>query len=260
MAREFGPRKNYTFLRINQDGDLYESAKELKEGFKEITGTNGKVFYQKTYKSTDYGKVNFLSIEEKDFPTGKVKYVEMSILSEDGESVDVVQLPLVNTKGGMTDEVKKLTAVLPTIDFARTIIVSSNNQKNDRGYIDKLLYFRYKAEEGDEKDIPLKFSLKFGESGNIPMFEIEEDALATGGKSYNYKAQDKFLSQVLLEEIKRFAAFKAGDVYPSRYFKVWGEDVTETTAPIPAKAAEVKSPVEDTNPFSAIDEDDENPF
>lgn len=263
MAREFGPRKNYTFLRINKDGELCETLKEEKEGAQKIVLESGQVIYQKSYRSTDYGTVTFLSIEEKDFPKGKVKYVQMSILSEDESSVDVIQLPLLNSKGGLADEVKKLIAVLPTLDYSRTLVVSSNTQKNDRGYVDKLLYFRYKADEGDKKDTPIKFSLKFGPEGNVPMFEVEENPLEPGKKVFNYKAQDAFLSKVLLAELKRFTEYKSGNVYISEYFSVREDEESVAPAvekPKAPKATKEVAPVVDENPFSAVEEDDDSPF
>lgn len=267
MAKEFGPGKNYTFLRLNSKGELYTGSPEAKEGYNPVELRDGKVTYQKAFKSTDYGKVTYLGIEEKEFSSGKVKYLQMSIVSEDETCVDVIQLPLKNAKGGMTDEVKKLIATLPSLDYSQTLIVSSNREKNTRGYVDKLLYFRYKV-EGDEKDEPIKFSLKFGESGNVPMFTVEEDPITPGAKTYDYKAQDRFLSQVLKYELDRFEAFKKGDVYESEYFKVWtpvdaatatakSEVKPAATTPAPVKAA----PVKESNPFEGtVDEEDDSPF
>lgn len=272
MAKEFGPGRNYTFLRLNSKGELYTGSSEAKEGYNPVELKDGKITYQKAFKSTDYGKVTYLGIEEKEFSSGKVKYVQMSILSEDETCVDVIQLPLKNAKGGMTDEVKKLIATLPSLDYSQTLIVSSNREKNPRGYVDKLLYFRYKV-EGDEKDEPIKFSLKFGESGNVPMFTVDEDPITPGAKTYDYKAQDRFLSQVLKYELDRFEAFKKGDVYESEYFKVWApveatsgtpkaEAPTEKAKPAAAKPEPVKAePIKEANPFEGgVDEEDESPF
>lgn len=268
MAREFKPSKNYTFLRINSLGELYETSKEPKEGFTKQEGKEGNVYYTKSYQSTDYGRITYLGIEEKTFPTGKVKYLQLSILSEDEQSVDVIQLPLIKQSGGLSDEVKKAIAILPSLDYSKTFVISSNRDKNERGYIDRLLYFRAKAEEGEEKDTPIKFSLKFGEKGNVPMFTVEEDPLATSGKTYSYKEQDNFLKTVLLYELKRFTDFKAGDIYESEYFKVWETEETPSETPAPAKKAAIakakaEAPVEvavEENVFDNVEEDDDSPF
>lgn len=267
MAKEFGTGKNFTFLRLNSKGELYQSSKEPKEGFTEITLDDGQKTYQKSYKSTDYGKVIFLGINEKNFPKGKVQYVEMSIQSdEDAKSVDVIQLPLRNQKGGLNDEVKKLIAILPSLDYSKSIIVSSNREKNPRGYVDKVLYFRYQSENTEEKDAPIKFSLKFGEKGNVPMFIVEEDPINPSQKSLNYKAQDTFLSKVLMYELKRFEDFKAGNVYTSEYYKEWATEETTTDAkPVETKStpAATTTPTGE-NPFAtaatSVPEDDESPF
>lgn len=263
MAKEFGTSRNFTFLRLNSKGELYESSKEKKDGFVEIALDDDKVTYQKAYRSTDYGRVIFLGINEKNFPKGKVSYLEMSIQSDESENaVDVLQLQLLNTKGGLTDEVKKLVAVLPSLDYSRSVIVSSNREQNDRGYVDKVLYFRYKAEEGQEKDTPIKFSLKFGEKGNVPMFIVKENAIDPSKKTLNYEDQDAFLSKVLRYELKRYEDFKAGNSYPSEFYKEWeavvADSKTEST-PTPTKTETKK--VEE-NPFAAkvVDTNDDLPF
>jgi len=271
MAKEFGTSKNFTFLRLNSKGELYQSSKEPKEGFVEITLDDNKKTYQKSYKSTDYGKVIFLGINEKNFPKGKVQYVEMSIQSDDdAKAVDVLQLPLRNTKGGLNDEVKKLVAILPSLDFSKSIIVSSNREKNSRGYVDKVLYFRYKSENTEEKDAPIKFSLKFGEKGNVPMFIVEEDPINPSQKSLNYKAQDAFLGKVLMAELKRFEDFKDGNIYPSEYFREWvTEEVStdvksEGVSTTPQSTPTVTSTPTGENPFATasteVAEDDDSPF
>jgi hypothetical protein len=265
MAKEFGTGKEFTFLRLNSKGELYIGSKDPKEGYVEVPLNDGKVTYQKAFRSTDYGKVIFLGINEKNFDSGKVKYVEISIQSDDRENaVDVVQLPLRNSKNGLTDEVKKLIAILPSLDYSKPIIISSNREKNQRGYVDKVLYFRYKAEEGQEKDTPIKFSLKFGEKGNVPMFLLEEDPIEAGKKTLNYKDQDAFLSKVLLYELKRYADFKEGNVYTSDFYKEWeteGEAATAQTTPqTTTPVVETKKPEE--NPFAAnaLEEDNDSPF
>lgn len=270
MAKEFGTGRNFTFLRINSKGELYESSKEPKEGFNEIildAGTaNERKTYQKPYKSTDYGKVSYLAITEKTFPKGKVSYVELSVQSdEDPSGVDVIQLPLKSIKGGLNDEVKKLIAILPSLDYSKSIIISSNRDKNQRGYVDKILYFRYKQEEGQDKDQPIKFSLKFGEKGNVPMFIVEQDPINPSQKTMDYKAQDTFLSKVLMYELKRYEDFKAGNVYQSEFYKEWAEAAPEGTQPTTTPVA-TQTPVTATttgeNPFAAnaVAEDDDSPF
>lgn len=263
MAKEHGTVKNFTFLRLNSKGELYVGSSEKKDGFTEVQLKDG-VTYQKAYKSTDYGKVIFLGINEKNFPTGKVKYLELSIASdEDENTVDVVQLPLKNTKGGLSDEVKKLIAILPSLDYSKSIIISSNREKNTRGYVDKVLFFRYKNEgAADEKDTPIKFSLKFGEKGNVPMFEIDEDPITPGAKTFDYRKQDAFLSTVLVYELKRYEDFKAGNIYQSDYFKQWATEATEGEATLTNSTPTQVSPKEEENPFAtnAVKEDNDLPF
>lgn len=266
MAKEFGSGRNFTFLRLNSKGELYESAKEEKEGFVKVELKNNKVTYQKAYKSTDYGKVVFLGIKDKAFDTGTVQYLEISIQSDESENaVDVIQLPLLNQQGGLTDEVKKLIAVLPSLDYTKSVIVSSNRDKNDRGYVDKILYFRYKSVDEGEKDQTIKFSLRFGEKGNVPMFLVKQNPINPEKKTLNYDDQDAFLSMVLKYELKRFEDFiKAGEIYVSEHYKDWGtsEEVAETVTETKPEADKTAKTKVEENPFAAnaVGTDDESPF
>ena len=206
MARE-AKTKQTTYLRINAEGQLYSGSSEPREGHVEYTSKQGNVSYRKTYAGTDYGKITQLHVVEKDFPTGKVKYLEVTVENE--ESRDVVQLPLKNIKGGLTDEVKKFIAILPGIDFSRELTISSNRKKNERGYVEKVLFVNYVTDGVQEKD-GVKFSLKFGKEGTVPMFEQREGL--EGEIIYDFTKQDKFMFEELVKQLERFKAEKGAEV------------------------------------------------
>lgn len=197
MAREV-TNKATTYLRINADGQLYSGSSEPREGHVEYVSKQGNVSYRKVYAGTDYGKITRLGVVEKEFPTGKMKYVEITV--ENDKSKDIIQLPLKNVKGGLTDEVKKFIALLPGIDFSRELTISSNRKKNERGYVEKVLFINYVTDGVQEKE-GVKFSLKFGKEGTVPQFETSE---GIDGIVYDFTKQDKFLFDVLIKELERF--------------------------------------------------------
>lgn len=201
MAREVN-FKPTTYLRINAEGQLYNGVSTPQEGYTQYTSKLGNVSYRKVFSGTEFGHITNLAVVEKIFDSGKVKYVEVTVENEDAK--DVIQLPLKNTNGGLSDVVKKLIAVLPGVDYSRELTISSNRKKNDRGYVDKVLFFNYI--DGGEFGEGVKFTLKFGEGGDIPMFTTKE---GIDGIEYDYTEQDKFLYGKLLEELERFQNFKS---------------------------------------------------
>ena len=201
MARE-ATYKPTTYLRINAEGQLYNGTSEPAEGYVQYTSKQGNVSYRKVFSGTEYGKITQLGISEKTYESGKVKFVE--IVVENDEARDIIQLPLKKQNGTLTDEVRKLVSFLPNVDFNKTLTITSNRKKNDRGYVDKVLFFSYVDEGGEFETI--KSALKFGEGGDIPMFTTKE---GLDGIVYDYTEQDRFLYGKLLDELTRFQEFKS---------------------------------------------------
>lgn len=245
MARE-ATNKPTTYLRINAEGQLYSGSSEPRDGHVEYVSKQGNVSYRKTYAGTDYGKISRLGVVEKDFPSGKVKYVEITV--ENDESRDVIQLPLKNMKGGLTDEVKKFIALLPGIDFSRDLTISSNRKKNERGYVEKVLFINYVNDGVQEKD-GVKFSLKFGKEGTVPQFETSE---GIDGIVYDFTKQDKFLFDVLIKELERFNTEKNKEAA--------APSTPKETTEKPVEKAKATKPADNASPKVEEDEDDELPF
>lgn len=198
MARET-VSKQTTFLRVGSDGYLYTGSKEPREGFTEYVSKQGNVSYRKTFIGTDFGKMTQLGIEEKTFDSGKVKY--LSITVENEKTRDVIQLPLLTQKGGLSDVVRKFIAVLPGIDFSRDLTISSNRKKNERGYTDRFLFVNY-VNDGEVEKGGLKYSLKFGPEGDVPPMEKKDGVT---GVVWDTTNQDNYLYKKLLEQLERFA-------------------------------------------------------
>ena len=229
MARERSAGKPTTYLGINSEGNLYSSFREEKEGYEKfVSKSTGAVSYRKTFTGTEYGKITDLGVIEKTFESGKAKYLHITVEGESGR--DVIQLPFKTIKGGLSDIVKKFIAVLPGVDFKRDLTITSNTKKNDRGYVDRVLFVTY-VTNGEQEDKALGFTLKFGKDGDIPGFEKVE---GLDGIEYDYKAQDLYLYNKLIDQLERFEAEK---VSVSTSSIETGEKAAE---PITAKQGSIK--------------------
>ena len=203
MAKETTSR-NATYLSINKDGYLYQKSNTPKEGWDEITLDSGAKTYHKTYTSTDDGFIDFLSIDKRDFATGEVEIVSISVKS--GEETDKISFQLFKNNGGLSDYAKGLALVLPNLEYARQLNVSPSRKRNDKGYLNRFLFINYV--DGNEPKYPEfahKFKTKNNQEGDIPSAEKESKM---GKDTWNFEKQDEFLYKVLLDEIARFKQFK----------------------------------------------------
>lgn len=203
MAREATQGKKTTYLSINGAGEMVSTSKEPREGYDETTNKNGDVYYKKVFAGTDFGYITGLGIIEKEFERGKVKY--LSITVENEEARDVLQLPLERQSGDLTDVVRKAIAVLPNLDFSKEVTIASNRKKNERGYVDQALFFNY-VEDGQISKEGIKFALKFGAEGDVPMPDKKKGR--DGSIKYDFTDQDDYLYNKLLDELERFKEFR----------------------------------------------------
>ena len=94
------------------------------------------------------------------------------------------------------------------------------------------------------------------------MFEIDEDPITPGAKTFDYRKQDSFLSGILVYELKRYEDFKSGNVYQSEYFKQWEVDAPADESKPAENIESAKATVKEENPFAtnAVKEDNDLPF
>ena len=249
MARERTQFKQTTYLGVNAQGELYSTSKEAKEGFELVELEDGSKFYKKVFEGTDFGFITGLGIIEKSFQKGKAKYLQFTVENE--EAKDIVQLQLFNQAGEITDIVRRFIALLPGIDFSKELTISSNRRKNDRGYVDRCLFVNYIVDNKiDSKG--LKFSLKFGEGGDVPMFE--KKVARDGSVKYDYTVQDDFLYDKLIEQLERFQEFKKGLVAEATTETSSKTDEKEEVPSIPPAEPNLASGTGDRN------EEDDLPF
>lgn len=229
MAREVGAGSPINYLKINRDGFLYLSSKEPKEGYKKVELRDEKVAYHKLFHGTDEGYLDFISIKEAEFQSGKVKYLTLSVNA--GEYIDNISMPLFKTNGALNDYVKNLATLLPNLDFSRKISINPSKRKNDAGFVDNAFFINY-----DEKEF-VKFFHKYGKDGDVPPAEKVE---GVSGDKYDFTKQDKFLYNSLLEQIERFKAFKSGNTTPKDApSNVEQKSVTNTPKEVPQASAQI---------------------
>lgn len=229
MAKERANQKT-NYLSINKDGYLYISSKVPQEGYKKIELKDGRIFYHKTFTSTEDGFIDYLGIVEKDLSEGGKKK-ELVIVVKGKSEADMIQIPLYTTKGNLNGYVKSLASTLPNLDFSREVYFAPSTKLNDRGYVNQSLYINY---VGTEKEF-VQFAHKAGKDGDIP---AAKEVTKMGQKAYDFTEQDEYLYNILLKEIERFKAFKG------------------TSTPEPKKTEPVENPIEN-NP---TEEDDDLPF
>lgn len=209
MAKEFNnsPR---TYLRVNKDGLLYVKSNEPKEGYEEIELKNGNKSYHKTFGSTDDGLLTYIGISEKEFPSGKVKLLEVAIEGKNG--VDQITFNLFKQNGNLDDYAKNLATLLPNLDFSERINIVPSRKKNDRGYAQRNVFINYPDKDGDSNFV--SFAHKYGKDGDIPM--AEKVTGVDGSIKYDFTKQDSFLYKILNAQIERFKEFKGVNSTPKQ--------------------------------------------
>lgn len=240
MAKEIIFKKT-TYLRVNGNGQLYNSVSEPKEGYTEFISSQGNISYRKLFSGTEDGKLTGLSIDEKDFATGKVKYLSLTIENKDAK--DVVQIPLKTQKGGLMDLVKTIAVLLPNVDFSRDLTLSFRSTPNG-DYKDRTIFINY-VNNGVREQEGVKFAHKFGKEGDIPMPTQKQ---GIDGIVYDFTEQDTYLYNILISQLERFLTEKKSRVNTS----------TESTTPEPAQNETPATQSGDTD--GGRSEEDDLPF
>lgn len=236
MAKEFNnsPR---TYLRVNKDGLLYIKSNEPKEGYEEVVLKNGNSVFHKTFGSTDDGHLSYIGINEKEFPTGKVKLLEIAIESDNG--TDQITFNLFKKNGNLDDYAKNLATLLPNLDFSERINIVPSRKKKD-GYVQRNVFINYPDQTGDGNFV--KFAHMYGKDGDIPM--AEKIQAVDGSVKYDFTKQDSYLYKILNEQIERFKAFKGTNSTPNT-----DTQTQEQQAPQQQQAPNIEAEDADDLPF-----------
>jgi hypothetical protein len=185
----------------NSKGKLYLKSPEPKEGYEQLTyGTENKVTFHK-YEDRTQGVLKYFDVKEVQYQGKTLSFLEVSLI--DGDVSNKVSVPLKNSKGNYTDEVKALVSSLNSADIGQNVTLSvtktQSTAKNGKVYDNLNVYINYVDRLGDNgKGLSTGF-ISFDE---IPKPEKEEDEDL--GVSWNWKPVNKFYAVKIKELQAKF--------------------------------------------------------
>ena len=236
---------NYSFS-IGK-GKFYQKSKEPKEGYEQVTyGTDNKITYHKYFDSVK-GTLKYFETKEVDYAGKKLSFLEVSFIN--GDESHKVSVPLKNSKGNYTDEVKAIISSLDAAEVGEEYTFSMRKNvsvgANGKEYTNVVAYLNYIHRQDDNGK---GLSTGYIPYTSIPKAEKEEDEDL--GVTWNWKPVNKFYAQKIKEIQAKF---------PAAYTKQ--ETVLEQPAemPVATKKAVKDITVTDTIVFPDV-EDDDLPF
>ncbi len=224
---------NYSISRGK--GKFYLKSAEQKEGYEKVTyGTENKVTYHKYFDRVE-GVLKYFDTKEAQTSDGKkLQFLEVTFIN--GEDNNKVSVPLKNSKGNYTDEVKAIVSALNSADIGQNMTMTvkkSTWESNGKSGENLNVYLNYVDRKNDEGK---GLSTGFIAFNDIPKALREEDEDL--GVTYDWKPVNKFWAQKI-KEIKE----KFGTTATSPAAKEEPKPVTKT-----AKEA-FDSPSMDSLPF-----------
>lgn len=192
---------NYNNYSISHSkGKLYLKSADEKEGYEKVTyGTENKTTYHKYFDSTK-GILRYFDVKEVEHQGKKLSFLELTLI--DGEDNNKISVPLKNSKGNYTDEVKALVSALNSADIGEEVTLTprkTTNTSGGREFTNLNIYMNYvnrKNEEGKG------LSTGFISFNDVPKPEKEEDEDL--GTSWNWKPVNKFYAQKIKEIQAKF--------------------------------------------------------
>ena len=216
-------------------GKLYLKSAEPKEGYEKVTyGTDNKITYHQ-YVNSIKGVLKYFDTKEVDYQNKKLSFLEVSLI--DGDTSNKVSVPLKNSKGNYTDEVKALTSALNSAEIGQEVTLSAVKSttvaKNGKEYTNLNIYINYVNKLGENgKGLSTGF-ISFDE---IPKPEKEDDEDL--GVTWNWKPVNKYYAQKIKELQAKFQSAPAVEQQASPPVKqeTTYKGKVEMSAPIPDKA------------------------
>lgn len=196
---------NYNNYSISSGkGQLYLKSAEPKEGYEKVTyGTDNKVTYHKYFKSIT-GTLKYFDVKEVTYQGKTLSFLEVSFI--DGDESNKVSVPLKNSKGNYTDDVKALVSALNSAEvgqqYTLSVAKTTTTGKNGKEYNNLNIYINYVNRLGENGK---GLSTGFISFNDIPKPDKDEDEDL--GTTYDWKPVNKFYAQKI-KEIK--AKFEAG--------------------------------------------------
>lgn len=236
-VRENSSGGNNHYFKVSGSGLLYQSSRELKEGFEEhINEKTGAVSYWRVFWNGIEGYLSDISVREVEFNGINAKYLSIKISDEDGNYF--INVPLVTQKGGINNYVKSLVRYLPNIDLKRKVVINPAHAKKGDLYAPGNFFISYARETPDGKDELIQQYYKNGQNGWPDRVESTD---IMGNKKFDYTTQDAFAYQVLNKYIQ---SIKTDGVKPTQSASQnnAGEAITQTPPPSYATQAPQQTP------------------
>lgn len=181
-------------------GKLYLKEKQPTPGYEEVTyGTEGKKTYHKYFDSIK-GTPKYFEVKEIQHEGKTLRFLELSLI--DGETSNKVSVPLKNSKGNYTDEVRALLSALVNMDLGEEVTLSvkttTTTGKNGKDYKNLNVYINYVNKLGDNG--------KGLSTGFIPYSEIPApiEKTVAGDKVWDFSPQTEFFYTKLQEVQAKF--------------------------------------------------------
>lgn len=212
-------------------GRLYLKSKTPQEGYEKVTyGTNGENTTYHKYVDNIQGTPSNFEVKEVQYEGKTLKFLELTLT--DGDTSNKVSVPLKNSKGGYTDEVRSLLSALNGLDLGEdvtlTVKSTTTTGKNGKEYKNLNIYINYVNRLGENGK---GLSTGFIAYGDIP---APEKKVVAGDTVYDWTPQTEFFYSKLQEIQGRFT----------------DKPTQSTPAPAPQKTKPASQPeVEDNLPF-----------
>lgn len=228
------------FSISNSKGKLYLKSSEPKDGYEKVTyGTENKVTYHKYFDSTK-GVLKYFDVKEVEHQGKKLSFLELTLI--DGEESNKISVPLKNTKGNYTDEVKAIVSALNSADVGEEVTLTPKktiNISNGKEFTNLNIYMNYVNRKNDEGK---GLSTGFISFNDIPKPEKEEDEDL--GISWNWRPVNKFFAQKIKEIKEKFSQSTAANTESTT------TQTVKTEVPADKTKSEVAQPVaNDDLPF-----------
>lgn len=183
-------------------GSLYQSSKEPKEGFEEIVLDSGKKTYHRYVRGVS-GIVTKVDIREANFPSGVVKQLVVNVQDKETNVIQVIQIPLFNTKKNYSQSAVSMMNILPNLDKSKEVVIgyylSEYEKKNGTGKGTNVTAYASYVGEKTEDGKPV--NVKWIDFSKIPQIEVVEKL---GEKTYNMDKRDEFYYSLLQEILEKF--------------------------------------------------------
>lgn len=193
---------NYNNFSISAGkGRLYLKSKTPQEGYEKVTyGTNGESVTYHKYVDSIKGKPTNFEVKEISYEGKTLKFLELTLT--DGDDSNKVSVPLKNSKGGYTDEVRSLLSAMNGLELGEDVTLSvkstTTTGKNGKDYKNLNIYINYVNRLGENGK---GLSTGFIAYSDIP---APDKKVVAGDTVYDWTPQTEFFYTKLQEIQGRF--------------------------------------------------------